>query len=309
MAILVISQEKISPKLVDVLRRHIPDQEFRLWPETGDPEDIDYALAWKPPEGELAKLKRLKAIFSFAAGVDHLASDSRLPRHVPVVRAVSDASRFTMSSYCIAEVLRYHHRMAFYREAQSQRLWKQVTPRDAQDTRVAVLGLGVLGRDLAQRLVALGLPVNGWSRTPQQIEGVTGFSGPDQFLPCLAASTVAVCLLPLTGETRGILNARAFATMPKESYLINVARGGHVVEADLLAALDSGHLEGATLDVFDPEPLPPDSPLWSHPKITVTPHTAGRMSSARVALNMVDMMRPVVAGEAPRHVVDWSKGY
>lgn len=309
MSILVISRDPMPERLIALFRQKLPDQDFRVWPEVGDVEDIEYALAWRPPDGELAKLPRLKAILSFAAGIDHLAGDSRLPKNVPIVRAVSEASKLTMSSYCAAQVLRFHHRLDLYAEFQKQGVWKQVLPRDMAETTVGVLGLGVLGLDLAQRLLALGFSVNGWARTGRPVDGVTVFHGDRGLVDCLASSSVIVCLLPLTEETRGILDARAFAAMPKDSYVINVARGGHVVVPDLIAAIDSGHLAGATLDVFDPEPLPADSPLWKHPKITVTPHTAGRMSSARVAQNMVEMLRHVTSGAALENVVDWNKGY
>jgi glyoxylate/hydroxypyruvate reductase A len=309
MSVLVISRETISPKLLAVFASQVPGVDFKLWPDIGDPQAIEYALAWKPPPGELAKLPKLKAILSFAAGIDHLTSDPALPRHIPVVRAVSEASRLTMSGYCIAQVLRYQHRLAQYAEFQRQAVWKHLPPRDMSDTRVGVLGMGVLGADLAARLQALGFAVNGWARSARQFDGVTMFHGAEGLLPCLAASNVVVCLLPLTQETRGVLDAKAFAAMPKDGYVINVARGGHVVADDLVAAIDRGHLEGATLDVLEPEPLPADSPLWRHPKIVVTPHTSGRMSNQRVALNIIDMLREVLSGKKLANVVDWDKGY
>jgi len=309
MSVLVISTDKLPTKLIELFASQVPGVEFRLWPDIGDPQAIEYALAWKPPPGELAKLPKLKAILSFAAGVDHLASDTALPRHIPVVRAVSEASRLTMSGFCISQVLRYHHRLALYESFQRQGIWKQVPPRDMTETRVAVLGMGVLGADLAARLQALGFAVNGWARSFRAFDGVTMFSGADGLLPCLASSNVVVCLLPLTPQTHGILDAKAFAAMPKDGYVVNVARGGHVVVPDLIAALDSGHLEGATLDVFEPEPLPADSALWRHPKIVVTPHTSGRMTNQRVALNIVAMLREVLSGQPLNNVVDWAKGY
>jgi glyoxylate/hydroxypyruvate reductase A len=308
LSILVISRDPMPEKLIALFRQKLPDQEFRVWPDVGDVNDIHYALAWRPPNGELAKLPKLKAILSFAAGIDHMTGDPHLPKNVPIVRAVSDASKQTMSSFCAAQVLRFHHRLDLYAEFQKQGVWKQVLPRDMSETTVGILGLGALGLDLAQRLVALGFPVNGWSRSGASVDGVKVFHV-KQFVDCLAASTVVICLLPLTDETRGILDAKAFAAMPKDSYVINVARGGHVVVPDLIAAIDSGHLAGATLDVFEPEPLPADSPLWKHPKITVTPHTSGRMSSARVASNMVELLKQVTSGAPLRNTVDWSKGY
>ncbi len=309
MSVLVISKEQLSPKLVAMFGSQIPGTEFRLWPDVGDPAAVEYALAWHPPAGELARLPNLKAILSFAAGVDHLSSDPQLPRHIPVVRAVSEASRLTMSGFCVAQVLRYQHRLALYESFQRQGQWKQVPPRDMSDTVVGVLGMGVLGADLAGRLMALGFAVNGWARSPRQVEGVGMFHGADGLMACLRASNAVVCLLPLTAQTCGILDARAFAAMPRDGYVINVARGGHVVVPDLIAALDSGHLEGATLDVFDPEPLPADSPLWRHPKVVVTPHTSGRMTNQRVAMNILAMMREVLSGKPLDNVVDWSRGY
>ena len=306
MSVLVISRSPLPEKLIALFRQQLPDQDFRVWPDVGNVDDIHYALAWQPPNGELARLPKLKAILSFAAGVDHMTGDPDLPKHVPIVRAVSEASKLTMSSFCAAQVLRFHHRLDLYAEFQKQGVWKQVPPRDMSDTPVGILGLGVLGLDLAQRLRALGFPVNGWSKSAKSVDGMFHVK---QLVDCLASSMVVVCLLPLTDETRGILNASAFAAMPKGSYVINVARGGHVVVPDLIAAIDSGHLAGATLDVFELEPLPADSPLWKHPKITVTPHTSGRMSSARVASNMVEMLRQVTSGAPLQNVVDWSKGY
>jgi glyoxylate/hydroxypyruvate reductase A len=306
LSVLVISRNPLPEKLIALFRQKLPEQDFRIWPDVGNVDNIHYALAWQPPDGELAKLPKLKAILSFAAGIDHMTGDPSLPKHVPIVRAVSEASKLTMSSFCAAQVLRFHHRLDLYAEFQKQGVWKQVLPRDMSDTTVGILGLGALGLDLAQRLRALGFPVIGWSKSGKSVDGMFHVK---QLVDCLAASMVVVCLLPLTEETRGILNASAFAAMPKDSYVINVARGGHVVVPDLIAAIDSGHLAGATLDVFDIEPLPADSPLWKHPKITVTPHTAGRMSSARVANNMVEMLRQVTSGAPLQNVVDWSKGY
>jgi glyoxylate/hydroxypyruvate reductase A len=309
MSVLVISTDNISPRMLDLFASQVPGVEFRLWPDSGAIDNVEYAVAWKPPPGELAKLPKLKAILSFAAGVDHLSSDPALPRHIPVVRAVSEASRLTMSGFCISQVLRYQHRLAQYGEFQRRAVWKHLPPRDMSETKVGVLGMGVLGADLAMRLRALGFAVNGWARSYRAYDGVTMFSGADGLLSCLAVSNVVVCLLPLTDETRGILDAKAFAAMPQDGYVINVARGGHVVAADLVAAIDSGHLEGATLDVVEPEPLPADSPLWHHPRIVVTPHTSGRMSNQRVALNVVDMLRDVLSGRPLANVVDWAKGY
>ncbi len=286
-----------------------PGLDLREWPEIGDPNDIEYALVWKPPQGELKTYPNLRAIFSLGAGIDHLASDPELPQDVPVVRMVEPGLTAGMTEFVIMSVL-YHHRFMLDYAAQARaHRWREIDQVPAWERRVGIMGLGVLGGDAAEALVGLRFDVAGWSGSPKNLPGVTSFHGADGFLPFLHRSDILVCLLPLTPETTDILDARAFAALPKGAALISVGRGPQVVEEDLLAALDSGHLDGATLDVFREEPLPADSPFWDHPRVVVVPHVAS-MTIARGACEFViDNIRRFEAGQPLRHVVDLDKGY
>jgi len=286
-----------------------PGLDLREWPEIGDPNDIEYALVWKPPQGELKTYPNLRAIFSLGAGIDHLASDPELPKDVPVVRMVEPGLTAGMTEFVIMSVL-YHHRFMLDYAAQARaHQWREIDQVPAWERRVGIMGLGVLGGDAAEALVGLRFDVAGWSGSPKNLPGVTSFHGADGFLPFLNRSDILVCLLPLTPETTDILDARAFAALPKGAALISVGRGPQVVEEDLLAALDSGHLDGATLDVFREEPLPADSPFWDHPRVVVVPHVAS-MTIARGACEFViDNIRRFEAGQPLRHVVDLNKGY
>jgi glyoxylate/hydroxypyruvate reductase A len=206
----------------------------------------------------------------------------------------------------LAQVLDWHRHLYLYRLWQQQRKWKRRRQFLASDRTVGLLGLGELGTDASRKLMALGFKVCGWSRRPKRIEGLRSSTDLGEIL---GMSDALVCLLPLTDQTRGVLNAAAFAQMPKGGCVINVARGGHVVIADLLAALDSGHLAHAYLDVFEPEPPPADSPLWSHPGVTVTPHTAALTEPRTAVPSIVENVERVRRGAAPLHLVDRSAGY
>ncbi len=286
-----------------------PGLDLREWREAGDPADIDYALVWQPPRGKLKGYPNLKAIFSIGAGIDHLASDPELPKGVPVVRMVEPGLTAGMTEFVVMSVL-YHHRFMLDYAAQArQRVWRKIGQVSARDRRVGIMGLGVLGGDAAEKLVALRFDVAGWSRNSKDLPGVASFHGPDGFLPFLNRSDILVCMLPLTPETTGILDARTFAALPRGASLIGVGRGPHMVEADLLAALESGQLDGATLDVFPDEPLPADSPFWDHPRVVVVPHVAS-ITIARAACEFViDNIHRFEAGQPLLHVVNLDKGY
>lgn len=290
------------------LAKRLPDLEFRVWPDLGDPADIDYALVWKPPPGLLASLPNLRLILSLGAGVEPLLADPTLPA-APLVRMVAEGLTDDMAAYVVLQVLRWQRHVDAYAEQQRAGLWKQRGHRPASEVRVGILGLGVLGEAAARALLPLGFDVIGWSRTPKEIRGVETVHGADGLVALAARSDFLVCLLPLTAETRGILNAKLFATLPKGAVAINAARGGHLVEADLLAALDSSHLGGASLDVFAEEPLPPGHPFWTHPRIHVTPHVAGITHPSRSADHVADAIRRAESGQPLLHVVDRAQGY
>lgn len=291
------------------LRALAPDLELREWPEIGDPADIEYALVWQPPKGELKSYPNLKAIFSIGAGIDHLSSDPELPRDVPVVRMVEPGLTAGMTEFVVMSVL-YHHRFMLDYAAQARaHEWREIEQIAAAERRVGILGLGVLGGDAAEKLRAFGFSVAGWSRGPRTLPGVETFHGSDGLPPFLGRTDILVSLLPLTAETENLLDARAFAALPRGATLVSVGRGRQVVDEDLLAALDSGQLGGASLDVFREEPLPSDSPFWDHPRVVVTPHIASMTIAKTACEAVIENIRRCEAGRPLKYVVDMQKGY
>ncbi|MEE8272498.1 MAG: glyoxylate/hydroxypyruvate reductase A [Alphaproteobacteria bacterium] len=295
---------------VPALKAELPDLEVRVWPAVGDPADIRYALTWNPQPGLLASLPNLQVIFSLGAGVDGILTDPDLPPALPLVRMVDQSLTEGMTEYVVLHVLDWHRQAAAYRAQQRKSLWRPRLERLARERKVGVMGLGELGRHAALALAALKFDVAGWSRTPKTIDGVTCFHGAGRgFTRFLAASEILVCLLPLTKATAGILGAATFDRLPRGAYLINAARGSHLVETDLLAALGSGQIAGATLDVFGDEPLPRGHPFWRDPRITITPHVAS-VTHARTAARSVAAQIGRFQADAPLdHLVDRKAEY
>jgi glyoxylate/hydroxypyruvate reductase A len=274
------------------------------------PEEIDYALSFRPPPGLLKSLPNLKAVFSLGAGVDGFLTDSDYPKHVPLVRFVDDTLSREMATYVVLHTLMFHRNQRALDDAQRKGIWLQsMLPRRTEETRVGILGLGEIGTLCAERLRDLGFSVSGWSRSRKHADGIKSFAGNGELGAFLAQSDILVCLLPLTRETKGILNAKTFAQLPKGSFLINAARGGHQVERDIIAAVDSGRLAGAALDVFETEPLPDSSALWKHPKITVTPHIAAISDPSASVRTVLDGIARFERGEKVPNVVDIARGY
>ncbi len=293
----------------DEIAKRRPGLEFRAWPEIGDTAEIDYALVWKPPAGELARCPNLRLIVSLGAGVDHLTADPELPRKVPICRMVDRYLTMRMTEYVVLHVLRHHRRQRAYDAQQRARAWEWLGEPAAADRKVGVMGLGVLGGDAAAKLAALGFDVAGWTRTRKHLPGIEGFHGPDGLARFLGRTEILVCLLPLTPETRGIINRQTLAALPQGASLVNAARGGHLVEDDLLAALDAGHIAEATLDVFAEEPLPKQHRFWSHPRVTVTPHVASITDPTSCADFIVEQIRRLEAGEPLQYLIDSATGY
>jgi glyoxylate/hydroxypyruvate reductase A len=291
------------------LREVFAGEELRVYPEVGEPTEIEVALVANPPPGVLGELPNLRLIHSLWRGVDALVGDATLPRDVPLARLVDPAMVRAMTETVLLHVLTLHRRIPEYREQQGRALWRELDQPTAGERRVGILGLGDLGREAARALAGLGFAVAGWSRRPRPLPGVATFTGAAGLAGLLARTDILVNLLPLTAETRGILNAETLAQLPPGAGLINVARGGHLIEGDLLRALDSGHLAHAILDVFNEEPLPADHPFWGHPRVTVLPHVAAysdaRSGAAIVARNVARFR----AGEPVEHLVDWGAGY
>jgi glyoxylate/hydroxypyruvate reductase len=310
MAILFSSKTDDAKRWQKALNAELPDLDFRLWPDgVGDKADIEYALVWGPKRGALKAFPNLKAIFSLGAGVDHLMGDSDLPDDVPVVRLVDPALTVGMSEYVLYWVLHFHRRMGDYMRQSRKGEWKKLAQVGPKQRRVGIMGLGVIGSDAARKLRALDFDVAGWTRAHMSLPGVPTFDGRLGLKDFLARAEIVVCLLPLTPETQGILDAEAFAEMPEGGVVINGARGGHVVDDDLIAALDSGHLKAAVLDVFRTEPLPEDHPFWAHPKVTVTPHVASLTTPETAAKSVADNIRRIRKGRPPAPLVDRQKGY
>jgi len=291
------------------LEKRLPGIEVRVWPDIGDKTSIDYALVWLPEKGLLGSLPKLKAILSLGAGVDHIFRDPDLPPGVPIARVVDPNLTARMTEYVLLHVLRYHRQQPAYDALQAAARWEELDQPAAHDRTVGIMGLGELGGDAARALVALGFKVAAWSRREKELAGVESFAGDDGLAPFLAKSEILVCLLPLTPETTGILGAALFDRLPTGACLINAARGRHLVEDDLIPALESGQLAYATLDVFRAEPLPADHPFWRDPRITVTPHIASISDPRSVADLVAENIRRVEAGERPLNEVDPAVGY
>ncbi|ANK80174.1 MAG: glyoxylate/hydroxypyruvate reductase A [Rhizobiales bacterium NRL2] len=293
----------------ETLLAEMPDLDFRTWPETGDVAEVEYALVWKPETGLLAGLPNLRAIFSLGAGVDHIFADTQLPEGVPICRVVNPNMALRMREWVVMHVLMHHRRHREYDRLQKAHEWRELPQPHAGERRVGVMGLGELGGDAAKHLGLLGFDVAGWSRTPKAIDGVTGFHGGVGLKDFLARTEILVCLLPLTPATEGIVDAALLSGLPRGATFINAGRGGHVVEEDLLAALDSGQIGEATLDVFRTEPLPAGSPFWDHPRVTVTPHIAAFSDPRALVDQVIGNIRRDRAGEPLLNTVDPKRGY
>jgi glyoxylate/hydroxypyruvate reductase A len=305
----------VTPRLeeADIWRRGLsellPDVDFRVHPDVGDPAAIDVALAWRAPHGILAGLRNLRLICSLGMGVDHLLQDPTLPDGVPIARLVDPNMIEQMSEYVLYAALHFHRWFDRYERFQRERRWQELPLPHTALRRIGIMGLGEIGLDCARKTAALGFPVNGWSSSRKSILGVQSFAGMRELEAFLAQTDILVTILPLTSKTRGIVDARSLACLPRGACFVNVARGGLVVEGDLLQALDSGHLEGAMLDVVEVEPLPEQSPLWTHPKVKITPHIAGLTNPVTAVRPIADNIRRLAAGEAVLNLVDRGRGY
>lgn len=308
-ALLFISPQDASGVWPEALARAMPAIEVRVWPEAGDRADIEYAVVWKPPADSLRALPNLRAIFSLGAGVDYLFTNTELPEDVPLVRLIDPALTEGMTEYVLYHVLHYHRYMCEYQAQQRQRVWRELPQVRPGDRTIGIMGLGVIGGDAAAKLALLGFSVAGWSRSAKRLSQVRSFFGRDQMDAFLRRSEILACVLPLTPETEGILNKDTLAALPRGACVISAGRGGHMIEEDLLAALDSGHIAGATLDVFHSEPLPVEHPFWTHPKITVTPHVASITNPFTASTQVADNIRRIQQGEALIGVVDRQRRY
>lgn len=283
--------------------------DLRFAEDPGAVSDINYAVVWAPPRGLLGQFVNLKYIFSIGAGVTHITLDPDYPSEVPIVRLQDRLLVQDMSCHIIHWVLHFHRYYARYRQYQGEKKWLRHRYPENSKRRVSVLGLGQTGQDACVRLNDLGFDVTGWARSQKSIPGVRCLAGKDTFDTVVREADILVNLLPLTPETTDFLNAGVFHRMPRGSFLINVARGSTVVDADLLSALDSGQIEAAALDVFREEPLPADDPYWSHPAVSVTPHAAAPTNEWSAAEFIAGQIRIAMDGGTPAPIVHLARGY
>lgn len=290
------------------------ERKVTLEPDGPADPSITYAVVWKQPPNLLAGLPNLRAIFSVGAGVDHILGDTTLPPEVPIVRVVADNLTQHMVDFVVWRVLDHHRQGFLYRAQQRRKVWHEPPQPAASDVAVGIMGLGNLGRAAAKALLSLGFTVNGWSRTQQEMPGVATFHGDRGLAAFLAATDIMVVLLPLTPATRGIVDYRLLKQLRGRNalggaVLINAGRGKLQVEADIVRALEDGTLKEASLDVFEAEPLARTSPLWTHPRVFVTPHAAATSDPNHLVGPMLEQMDAFERGEPLRNVVDRQSGY
>ncbi|CNB16417.1 glyoxylate/hydroxypyruvate reductase GhrA [Yersinia intermedia] len=295
------------------IESRLPSAKIRQW-RRGDIQPADYALVWQPPHEMLARRVDLKGIFALGAGVDAILDQERrypgtLPTGVPLVRLEDSGMSVQMQEYVVANVLRYFRRMDEYQLQQQQKIWQPLEPHQHDNFTVGILGAGVLGKSVAHKLAEFGFTVRCWSRTPKQIDGVTSFAGNEKLPAFLQGTQLLINLLPNTPETVGILNQSLFSQLNNRAYVINIARGAHLLERDLLAAMRAGKIAAATLDVFAEEPLPPMHPFWTHPRITITPHIAAITLPEAAMDQVVANIHAIEAGRVPAGLVDVVRGY
>jgi glyoxylate/hydroxypyruvate reductase len=308
MAILYRSDAPRAAAWKSYFAKHAPDLDFRVWPDAGNLDEIEYLIAWQVPRDFIEALPRLKVLFSSGAGIDHVDM-SAIPPHIPLVRMVEPGIIDGMVEYVSLSVLALHRDFFDYVRAQERHVWDPLEVPPAAARTIGVMGLGVLGCAVLKRLATYGFQLRGWNRSPREIDGVETFAGQDHLSAFLSGCDMLVCLLPLTPQTRGILDRDLYSKLPAGASIINAGRGAHLVNQDLIDALDSGHLSRAVLDVADPEPLPPQHPLWGHPKIFITPHIASMTQPDTAAPILLENIRRHQRGEPLFEVIDRSRGY
>jgi glyoxylate/hydroxypyruvate reductase len=313
-AILVAVDGPQVDEWLEALRANANGREVRAWSAAAEnTRGVSYACVWLPPYGLLARLPDLKAIINLGAGVDHLLADPQLPA-VPVARVAHADLTLRVTEYVVLHTLMHHRRRRLYDAQQRERTWRVHDQPAASEVAVGVMGLGVIGGHAADALARLGFRMAGWSRSPKTLPGVEAFHGGSGLDPFLARTEILVCLLPRTRETEGLLNLGLLRKLKRNgaaggAYLVNAGRGQLQIDADIVSALDEGTLAGATLDVFQQEPLASDSPLWSHPKVTITPHNAGDISPRIFAPQVIAQIERFERGLPLDNIVDRTRGY
>ncbi len=297
------------------MKKVAPDLDVRVWPEKmGNLDDIEYCAAWLPPPGVVKSLPNLEVIMSLGAGVDAILKDPTLPGNTPIVRVNDPDLTGRMTEYIVLHVLMHHRQQRRLDENQRKKVWDSFPTHAAKDLSVGIMGMGIMGADSAIKLRDIGFRVAGWSRSRKTIAGVESFAGAEEFDAFLSRTDVLVSLLPATPDTDGIINGDTIRKLSRKGpfgapIVINAGRGRQQVADDILAALDSGALYAATLDVFTQEPLPTDSRLWTHPKVTVTPHCAADSDPETICAYVANNIRKHQRGEKLDNLVDRARGY
>lgn len=309
MKILFVAGDPKPERWTVPIRELLPEAEVHVWDANGPAVDADYAIVWQPPAALFERETRLKAVFNLGAGIDGLLAVPNLPPHLPVVRLEDAGMSVQMAEYVLHQLLEASRGMETYREQQRQNVWKIHRPIKRSEWPVGVLGLGHIGKRVARTLADLDYRVNGWARSEHRLDQVTTYDGTDSLPGFLGATRVLVNTLPLTAETRDILDYRLFSQLMPGAVVINVGRGEHLVEEDLLRAIDEGQVARASLDVFRQEPLPADHPFWQRPEITITPHISARTLRDATLAQITAKIRAHHNGEPITGIVDTTRGY
>ena len=309
MSLVIFSKvHKVQP-WIDALKDLAPDIDVITYDKIQDKNKVLFALAWNHPKGIFKEYSNLRCISSMGAGVDHIMSDPDIPEQVRIARIVDPLLSQDLAEFALALIMNHMRGLTNYRLLQNQKTWKKHYYKRISDVSVGILGTGAIGDHVAKFLLATGFSVTGWGKNPGNQKEYKRFHGTDQLDEFLRTPDILICLLPLTPETHGILNKGNLSKLPQGAFLINLGRGPHVVDQDLIEMIDNGHLAGASLDVFDHEPLPEEHPFWSHPAIHITPHVASLTTPGSVAPQIIDNYRRAIKDEELLNVVDRKKGY
>ncbi len=308
MSLLLVAHNRDMSSFKKAIERIDPNIDVEIWPAVKDPKRVQFAVSWRHPKNVFANYPNIKVISSLGAGVDHLLTDPDIPEHITFTRIVSPSLAEQMNEYILTSVLNIQRRTHLYFEQQKNVVWESHPAFEKDDFVIGIMGLGALGSSISKSLTKLGYQVRGWSKSLKKIENVETFSE-GKLSTFLGGTNLLVCLLPLTDETTGILNLDLFKKMKQPAFLINAARGEHLVEEDLIYALDADIIQHATLDVFVDEPLPESHAFWNRDKITITPHVASITKASEVAELLVENYKSLMSGQPLKYVVDRTKGY
>lgn len=306
MSFLIISPNRDPEAWIQALKEYEPELEVETYPNVKDPEAVEFVLSWKHPHGVFQEFPNLKVISSMGAGIDHIISDPSIPKHIKITRVIDEKLTKDMSVFVLSLVLEKIRNLSFH-HCNDQ--WEQRKYQRPEEVQIGIMGLGVLGVAAAEKLVSNGFHVTGWSKSSKNIPGATTFHGTDQLEDFLKNTNILICLLPLTSETENILNKDLFGKLPKNAYLINVARGKHLVENDLSEAIEKEQLSGASLDVFREEPLPENHPFWNNPHIKITPHIASVTNPATVVPQLIENYQYMKNDKPLKNLVSREKEY